>query len=128
MKEKNRFTRKNCIFDFIIEIIFGIVFLILIIIYGKPVGLLESLPIGMWCGMIFYYFFKKRKLDERDYYLYYKVNHFTLATVMGVVVISRLMIDLPEFTEFINASWAQVIILSFFFFHGLFGLLLFLRK
>ncbi|NQT65453.1 MAG: hypothetical protein HQ554_04680 [FCB group bacterium] len=128
MKEKKRPTRKNCIIDFITEIIFGIVFMILIIIYGKPVGLLEGLPIGMGGGMIIYYFFKKRKLDERDYYLYYKVNHFTLATVMGVVVVSRLMIDLSRFTEFINASWAQVIILSFFFFHGLFGLLLFLKK
>ncbi|MDP8268496.1 MAG: hypothetical protein P9L97_07205 [Candidatus Tenebribacter davisii] len=120
--------RKTCIFDFISEIVFGIVFVILIIIYGKPVGILEGLPLGMGGGMIIYYFFRKRKLDERDYYLYYKVNHFTLAAVMGAVVISRLMIDLPRFTEFVNASWAQLVILSFFFFHGLFGLILFLRK
>jgi len=120
--------RKTCIFDFISEIVFGIVFVILIIIYGKPVGILGGLPLGMGGGMIIYYFFRKRKLDERDYYLYYKVNHFTLAAVMGAVVISRLMIDLPRFTEFVNASWAQLVILSFFFFHGLFGLMLFLRK
>ena len=128
MKKINQSTRKNCIIDFITEIIFGTVFMILIIIYGKPIGLLEGLPIGMGGGMIIYYFFRKRKLDERDYYLYYKVNHYTLATVMGAVVILRLVIDLPKFTEFINASWAQLIILSFFFFHGLYGLILFLRK
>ena len=128
MKKINQPTRKKCIIDFITEFIFGIVFMILIIIYGRPIGLLESLPIGMGGGMIIYYFFRKRKLDERDYYLYYKVNHFTLATVMGAVVILRLVVDLPKFSDFINASWAQLIILSFFFFHGLYGLILFVRK
>ncbi|HHE37206.1 MAG TPA: hypothetical protein ENL20_01365 [Candidatus Cloacimonetes bacterium] len=123
-----KITRKLCIFDFIFEVIFGAIFIILIILMKEPTSLIEGLPIGMGGGAIVYYFLRKRNLDERDYYLYYKVNHFTLGAVILGIVAAKLMNDIPAVSEFIQVNWSQMIILVFFLFHGLFGLILFLKK
>jgi len=89
---------------------------------------IESLPIGMGGGSFVYYFIRKRNLDERDYYLFYKVNHLTLGAVVLGIVAARLLNDIPEAAKFIQMYWAQMMILVFFLFHGLFGLILFLKK
>ena len=128
MKRNNTITRKNCLQNYTVELIMGAVFIALLIVYKKPVGLLESLPIGMGGGGLFYSFFRRKDLDERDLSLFYKVNHFTLAaTIVGIVIV-KLCNDISGLSDFINISWAQMIISTYFFFHGLFGLILFLRK
>ena len=125
-----KITRKTCIFDFITEIIYSTLFISLLIYFKKPFGIVNNLPILMGAGAVIYYFLRKRNLDERDYYLYYKVNHFTLCSViLGIVIIKfKLIYSISGISEFMEASWAQLVILVFFFFHGLFGLILFLKK
>ncbi len=128
MKKNNTITRKNCLQNYTVELIMGAVFIALLIAYKKPFGLLEGLPIGLGGGGLFYSFFRKKDLDERDLSLFYKVNHFTLAaTIVGIVIV-KLCNDISGLSDFINISWAQMIISVYFFFHGLFGLILFLRK
>ena len=128
MKKSNRITRKSCLQNYVAELIMGATFITLLILYKKPVGLLESLPIGLGGGTLFYSFFKKSDLDERDHSLFYRVNHFTLAATIAGIVVVKLCNDVPGLTDFINVSWAQMVISVYFFFHGLFGLILFLRK
>ncbi len=128
MKKVIRMTRKSCLQNYAVELIMGAAFIILLIIYKKPVGLLEGLPIGMGGGAFGYFFLKKHELDERDHLLYYKTNHLTLAAVVVGIVVVKLCNDVPGLADFINSSWAQMIISVYFFFHGLFGLLLFLKK
>lgn len=128
MIKKSRITRKACLQNYAVELIMGATFIILLILYKKPIGLLEGLPIGLGGGGLFYSFFRKRDLDERDHSLFYKVNHFTLAATIAGIVVVKLMQDIPGISEFINACWAQMIISVYFFFHGVFGLILFLKK
>ncbi|MBC8183381.1 hypothetical protein H8E88_20000, partial [candidate division KSB1 bacterium] len=73
-----KITRKHCILDFTFEIIFGASFIILLLLMKTPTSTVEGLPLGLGGGSIVYYFIRRRNLDERDYYLYYKVNHLTL--------------------------------------------------
>ena len=128
MKNLNRMTRKSCLQNYAVELIMGAIFIFLLILYKKPIGLLEGLPIGLGGGGLFYSFFKKRDLDERDHSLFYKVNHFTLAATIAGIVVVKLCNDVSGLADFINISWAQMIISVYFFFHGLFGLIMFLRK
>ena len=128
MKKAIRMTRKSCLQNYAVELIMGAAFIILLIISKKPVGLLEGLPIGMGGGTLFYGFFKRKDLDERDHSLFYKVNHFTLAATIAGIVVVKLCNDVPGLADFIDVSWAQMIISVYFFFHGVFGLILFLKK
>ncbi len=128
MKKSNRITRKSRLQNYLVELIMGAAFITLLILYKKPIGLLEGLPIGMGGGALFYSFFKRKDLDERDHSLFYRVNHFTLAATIAGIVVVKLCNDVPGLADFINASWAQMIISVYFFFHGLFGLIMFLRK
>ena len=121
-------TRKACLQNYTVELLMGATFILFLIIYKKPVGLLVGMPIGMGGGTFIYNFLKKRKLDERDYSLFYRVNHFTLAAIIVGIVTIKLLNGIPGLADFINASWAQMIISVYFFFNGLFGLTLFLKK
>ena len=128
MNKTNGITRKTCVLNFTFEIITGVIFILFLIINKKPVGMLEGLPIGMGGGAFIYNFLRKWDLDERDYSLYHKTNHLTLAAVVVGIIVVKLLNDVPGVTEFIDASWAQMIISVFFLFHGIFGLILFNRE
>ena len=121
-------TRKKFIENFLIEMIFGTLFIALLIFYKKPVGIIEGMSIGTGSVLFLFSFLKRKELDERDYFLYYKVNHFTLASlILGIVLFRTLSYSL-SLSVFVAATWAPMIMFIYFFFHGLFGLIFFLKK
>ncbi len=118
-----KINRKQCIYDFIVEIIFGTIFIISIIVQKTPFAISFDFPVILGLGAFIYYFIRKRDLDERDYYLYYRINHLTLGFMILTIGIPRIF----NF-QFFDQYWASFIMSAFFFFHGSVGLIYFIKK
>ena len=118
-----KINRKQCIYDFIFEIIFGAIFLISIFTQKSPFGITFDLPVFVGFATFIYYFIRKRDLDERDYYLYYRINHLTLGFMILTIGILRIFC-----LQFFDQYWASFIMSAFFFFHGSVGIIYFYKK
>jgi hypothetical protein len=114
-------TRKYCVYDFVFEIAFGLLFIVSILINKPPFGFSLDFPVMTGLGIFLYLFIHKRTFDERDYFLYYRTNHFTLGSMIIIIMISKFCLS-----NLINTYWASFIISAFFFFHGSIGLIFFL--
>jgi len=65
-------------------------------------------------------FFGKRKMDEREYQLLYKVGCFTLFMVYAAMFFIYFLLP--------SMNWLLALACVFFFFHGLCGLVIFARE
>ena len=116
-------SRKSCIQNFIFEIVFGALFIVAIFISKPPFGISLDFPVMTGPAFFLILFVYKRAFDERDYYLYYRTNHFTLGIMILILTISKLWLS-----NFVNVHWASFIISAFLFVHGIIGLIFFIKK
>ena len=55
--------------------------------------------------------------------MYYKINHFTLGLMILTIGILRIF-----YIQFLDQYWASFIMSAFFVFHGLIGMIYFIKK
>ncbi len=70
-------------------------------------------------------FLRKRKLDEREYQLFYKAGDYTLVGIILSMVAVYMLRDYKINNIKIDEVWFQLFIGSFYFFNGLTGLMMF---
>ncbi len=105
--------RENLMARFVTELIIGIITFIGILLMGDKGTVLFSL-------IALLVIFRKNKMDEREYQLFYKAGHFT---AFGVYLA---MFFIYYFLP--NINWFFALASVFLFFHGLSGSIIFARE
>jgi hypothetical protein len=103
---------------FAYELIVGIIFLIAVLFFGTKGGvamvLLAAQP-----------FIGKRKADEREYQLFYKVGNYTAGIMIVICVIIFECSDLVVNGHQIGTNWLYFVCSAFIIAHGASGLYIF---
>lgn len=102
--------RENLKARFIAELIIGIVTFTVLLLLGDK-------GFAMFALIALLVIFRKKKMDEREYQLFYKTGHFT---AFGVFLA---MIFIYYFLPSID--WLLALVSIFLFFHGLSGAIIF---
>jgi len=105
-------VRENLYVRFAVELIVGIIVFLSILLFGEKGGFSLAL-------MVLLTFFGKKKLDEREYQLFYKVDHYTISFVILAMVIIFFLLP--------SINWLLALVSVFLFFQGLCGLVIFAR-
>ncbi len=104
---------------FIYTLVIGIIVWTCILIFGKVGG--SSLAL-----MAVLAFIKKKKYDERQYQLYYKINSFAFAFMIIVMVIINQLQNAGNII--MQENWLILSVTGFFVGQGLIGLIVFNKQ
>ena len=102
---------------FAFELIIGTAMLIAVLLFGTPgLAVLVLLSAHPFIG--------KKKMDEREIQLFYRVGNFTAGTVLLVSVIIFYFSETPINGILLGQNWFGLLLATFIGAHGAFGLIL----
>ena len=102
---------------FAFELVVGIICLIAIFLFGtKGIVSLALLALEPYIG--------KKKMDEREYQLFYKVGNYTAGASLLACVIIYECSDLVVNGQLIAKNWLGLVVSTFIIAHGASGLLI----
>jgi hypothetical protein len=106
---------------FIFELIAGILLLIAVILFGaKGMVALIILAVQPFIG--------KKKADEREFQLFYKVGNYTAGAVLVACIIIYECSDMVVNGQLIGKLWLFLVISAFLIAHGASGLIIFKKN
>jgi len=107
---------------FILELTVGIILLVAVFLFGqRGMAVLALLAIHPFIE-------KKKKLDERELQLFYKVGNFTAGATLLVCVAVYYFPDFAVNGQTLGENWLSHVYSAFVIFHGGSGLFLFNKK
>jgi hypothetical protein len=110
---------------FWLESIFGLIFLVSILLFGAKGAL--SIVLLPLCPLIMR--IKKIKYpDERELHLFYKTGNLTFGLALALILIIHHFQSAVVNGHQIGDNWMYLSITSIFFAHGLAGLIIFKRQ
>ena len=102
---------------FVYELIVGVIMLIAVSMFGvKGIAALALLSAHPFIG--------KKKMDEREMQLFYRVGNFTAGAVLFAAVIISYFSDTPINGILVGQNWFGLLMAVFIGAHGVAGLIL----